>query len=936
MCRVCDRTFNLGGSALSRQRNWTTHIQSKAHRTHLELISGQGTPFTSVTCMTCGIEFKYSTSSVADWKGKFDQHLASRGHRASLQRSRAAPTAHTGEETCSECSGSVQYTFQDTFHNRNQSWREHRHSYGCGGTVTHQHHRSNLNLLPSQRVATFGSETIRLAREFVRKHYYPGQYEIIIERSVPIHAIELVKTLTRNNPFRRAVFARDDIIEFVQENPSLVNGFDIALRIRSIPRNSTSTRNYRSMNRRRLEPTSRGEKREMHGMARFEVELPRCPLPTALAQVRSYAETEQTCSAVLRTTSLAADATAHLHSLLYCEEACVKASLREYDLEGVCFTKGSFGLLRLRVPGLAEKRPSVLIDDVIEAIDATTNQCHQGYVHFVYHDEIDVHFSRAVVDGKAYDVHFTCKRTSFRALHRAIDRNRDLGRPILGLKHTRPNPKLMVDRFQPQLLARLNATQREFVEGAFTGQSMLNVLWGPPGTGKTTTVVAYIASLVALQPLPSKNIKVLVATPSNGASNLIVSKLCQFLTDKAILRVMALSRDKDEVPDDVQKCCLMISFEEHGRTVTRFRSPTADELNQATVVVSTLGSCGTLYGIHPSTTFTHVVVDECGQATEPEFASALQFGGLTRVVVAGDPKQLGPIVMSMAAQRKGLACSPLVRLIEHEKCPTTMLFECYRCHPSVLSAFNPVFYKGELKSAAAAQVKYSLGPIAGFPNKRVILIHCDGAESYDRKSPSIMNLHEVDIVDKQLSRLLSDGVKLQDIVILAPYALQVKKLREMLRITQPELKQPHNATWLKTQICSIEAFQGRESRVVILSCVRSPEVLDHVSNSNEVAEDVRRNLGFLAQPQRSNVALSRAIDGLIIVANVKLLIKDSRVWARVVDSLVDSNAQFVTNGTTFIDDRAFDLPQVVADVSDDQAGELDGDTTQSGIPRVEE
>lgn len=113
-------------------------------------------------------------------------------------------------------------------------------------------------------------------------------------------------------------------------------------------------------------------------------------------------------------------------------------------------------------------------------------------------------------------------------------------------------------------------------------------------------------------------------------------------------------------------------------------------------------------------------------------------------------------------------------------------------------------------------------------------------------------------------------------------------------------------------------------------------MLDHVSNSNEVAEDVRRNLGFLAQPQRSNVALSRAIDGLIIVANVKLLIKDSRVWARVVDSLVDSNAQFVTNGTTFIDDRAFDLPQVVADVSDDQAGELDGDTTQSGIPRVEE
>jgi DNA polymerase III delta prime subunit len=587
----------------------------------------------------------------------------------------------------------------------------------------------------------------------------------------------------------------------------------------------------------------------------------------------------------LKHSSLDVSPTAHLHKLLYAEETCVKASLREYDMENAQFTVGSFGLMRLHVPGLSEKRPSVLVDDMIEAVADGT--CHQGYVHYVHHDDIDVSFHHHVQPGKTYAIHFTCKRTDFRLLHRAVNRTMDLHRPLLTAGDTQPDDAVVPDVIHPSPLRDLNHFQKQFVEESARSKERLRLLWGPPGTGKTTTVVAYIAALVlgAVQ-----RISVLVVTPSNGASNLIVSKLLVALQrdnrrcEKKILRVVAASRSPDEVPTDVRTCCCIhdVFDSNQGKTIEGFRAPTRDEVDQASVVVVTLGSCGRLFGMHPDLAFTHVVVDEGGQATEPELAAALQFDGSPRVVIAGDPKQLGPITVSMAARAKGMDRSPLVRLIECENAKTTMLNECYRCHPSVLAAFNPVFYDGKLVSGDPRSVKFSTNAtIPGFSEARVKWVHCRRAESYDRQSPSIMNVHEACEVVQEFKRLVDAGVSRDDIVILAPYALQVKKIREMLRLPPTQLV---DKTWLSNHVTSVEAFQGREARVVILSCVRSPE---HETESAELlAADARRQLGFLSQPQRSNVSLSRAIDGMVVIGNLLLLANDSRVWGRVLASML--------------------------------------------------
>lgn len=764
--------------------------------------------------------------------------------------------------------------------------------------------------------------------------------------------LEWIKVLGRETAdritstlYRRAQVARNDITEFAAEvlaaHSYTLSTYDVYIRAR--PQRERD-RSLRSIGRRGFDVSSKGTRRECHGARAFVAPLEKYLLPQRLFAELPYVDTERACVDLLRHSSYSHDPTAHLHNLLHSEESCVRASLREYDIDEAVFTRGSFGLLRLRVPGLAEKRPSVLVDDMIEAVDEANRRCHQGYVHYVYHDEIDVSFSSHVMVGAKYSIHFTCKRTDFCLLHRAVDRTLELGRPLLTIADTEPT-RVPPDAIDSAPLAALNELQEAFVRDTAAATERLRILWGPPGTGKTTTVVAYIAGIVTAvakrhrHTTTTQNFKVLVATPSNGASNLVVSKLLKFLNPDDILRVMALSRATDEVPEDVRSCCCTDTYfdEQQDKDVIHFRSPTPDELERALVVVATLGSCGRIYGMHPTVEFTHVVVDECGQATEPELAAALQFNGLRRVVCAGDPKQLGPITVSMAARAKGLDCSPLVRLISHEGAHATTLRECYRCHPSILQAFNPVFYDGLLVPARTG-VKFTTSPVPGFPRLRVKWVHCSGSESYDRKSPSIMNIHEVDIVVRELHRLLVAGVSKDDVVVLAPYALQVKKLREMLRLPPTAIT---DRTWLTNHVCSVEAFQGREAKVVILSCVRSPEDFDE--SPQIVAADARRQLGFLSQPQRTNVALSRAIDGMIIIGNLRLLAQDTRVWGRVLEMrntplpCAEFDTGFVTPSLFFATlgpapSASVGAPPFVESDADEDAA----DTTQHGIRRLEE
>ncbi|XP_014676504.1 PREDICTED: putative helicase Mov10l1 isoform X2 [Priapulus caudatus] len=203
--------------------------------------------------------------------------------------------------------------------------------------------------------------------------------------------------------------------------------------------------------------------------------------------------------------------------------------------------------------------------------------------------------------------------------------------------------------------AALNSRQRSAVVRMLGAQSRPTpyVLFGPPGTGKTITIVE--AMLQVLSRLPST--RILVCTPSNSAADLIVQRLHESgrVTTADMVRYMAFQRSDETVPDDVRDYCVRCDDDALTCAVRR------------RLVVSTCGSCGTLAALGlPPDHFTHVFVDEAGQATEPEtlipIAMAAPAGG--QVVLSGDPMQLGPVLRSPFAKTYGLETSLLERLCQ--------------------------------------------------------------------------------------------------------------------------------------------------------------------------------------------------------------------------------------------------------------------------------
>jgi superfamily I DNA and/or RNA helicase len=202
------------------------------------------------------------------------------------------------------------------------------------------------------------------------------------------------------------------------------------------------------------------------------------------------------------------------------------------------------------------------------------------------------------------------------------------------------------------------------------------------GTGKTTTLVEAIRAILARNP---KN-RVLACAPSNSAADLFIERLSATnqLSTEAMIRFNAVSRDVNGplVSDAVKKYS------------QKPLSTISDWVNNATlaanvrVVVTTCVTAGVLHGLGlKEGFFSHIVVDEAGHADEPEalIPIALLSNEDTKVILGGDPKQLGPIITSPIAKEYGLGISKLERLITH--------YHAYKKDDKYkeYSSFNPVY-----------------------------------------------------------------------------------------------------------------------------------------------------------------------------------------------------------------------------------------------------
>ncbi|GAA6038806.1 hypothetical protein JCM8097_002902 [Rhodosporidiobolus ruineniae] len=558
-------------------------------------------------------------------------------------------------------------------------------------------------------------------------------------------------------------------------------------------------------------------------------------------------------------------------TMLQAERIQEELDIHSYDMESAKLQKGSKRTFFLDVPGLAEKRPSVLRGDKIKLRGTDgTGKWFEGAVVDVQLTRVEMRFHRSFNPGPSgrFDVQFTMSSIPTRRTLLALSQpppRPELLFPPENASYPGPPPRHHTDGhrfFNPQLEA--NPYQREAVLSILykSHGSSPFIIFGPPGTGKTVTLIESCHQLLQFPPST-----LLLSAPSNAAADILCERLR--LPASHVLRLNAPSRPMLDVPKAVRPfCCEM-----NGT----FACPPLEKLKTYRVVVTTCISASILggVGLKPGH-FSHIFVDEAGQAKEPDtFLPISLVGPTTSVILAGDPKQLGPVVRSPVSSALGLQKSLLERLMEHPDyldskqsskrgVTHSKLVLNYRSHPAILSLPNDAFYHNELKACASASVTGMLQRWDGWPNSRfpVIFHAVQGNDEREGRSPSFFNVNEITVARMYVERLQnrSSGVKLRDsdIGVITPYNAQVKKLRAALK--RPEMT-----------IGSVEQFQGSERPMIIMSTVRSnKEYLEH---------DKRFALGFLDNPKRFNVSITRAQAGLVVIGDPTLLALDP-LWRR--------------------------------------------------------
>jgi helicase MOV-10 len=642
-----------------------------------------------------------------------------------------------------------------------------------------------------------------------------------------------------------------------------------------------------------------------------------------------------------------------LRVLLLLEEKAAQADVAAYDLHGVPLTPGGLpgregGDARLAVTGLAESRPSVSRGDTVLLREAFgRGLTHRARVAAVGQAVVGLALSpagRAAVaaDGARFDVRFEAPRAPYLVQHAALASGGGVAADacvvdaLLAPRGATPADVDVAAASAPAPLpapphfAALNRRQRESVARALAAPEVPGdafIIFGPPGTGKTTTLAEYVLQLVvrarasgarpgapprelapaaggggffaALSglgsrllgrppPMPPPHTLVLVAAPSNAAVDVLSERLLKWLPPGTLLRVNSYCRAPSNVAPALRGACAAL-FAGEG-----YALPTRAQLADAWVVAATCITAQrlvrTLLKNGQPPLFSHVCIDEAGQATEPEtlcaVAGALHAGGGGRVVLAGDPEQLGPILRSPAALAHGLGVSLLERLMAagpHAPAPSgsfhparvVMLNENYRSHAALLAVPNARFYGGALVAAAEAGEAAALARWPGLtPRARAapggcpLLFHgVQGQDMREGSSPSFFNPKEavevVAHVESVLAYAAGVGLGLlpRDVGVVTPYRKQCGKIKELLK-RRPALAD--------VDVGSVELFQGGERRVIVVSTVRTSREL--------LPFDKKFALGFLDNPKRFNVAVTRARQLLIIVGDPAVLNLDD-AWS---------------------------------------------------------
>ena len=433
---------------------------------------------------------------------------------------------------------------------------------------------------------------------------------------------------------------------------------------------------------------------------------------------------------------------------------------------------------------------------------------------------------------------------------------------------------------QPATSILLNESQNRALDKIINTPDVA-FIHGPPGTGKTTTLVQAILATTRIEN------QVLVSTPSNAAIDLLVEKLSEQglnvvrighparVTEQTLSKTLdariashpsfaalrTLRKKLEQLRGMASK--YKRNFGHHEREQRRLMKEEVkalksdadmlefyivnDLLNTAQVICCTL--VGSSHPVLRGRKFKTVFIDEAAQALEP--ACWIPILKSARVILAGDHCQLPPTIKSAEAAKNGLSKTLFEKGIQKHPDLSTMLRVQYRMHQDIMQFSSHYFYRDELIAQDSVKSE-KLRPHQS-PVEFIDTAGCGFSEAQDPESLSRFNQEEAQLLIRLTEKLIEE-VGLEEwteqnitMGIITPYRAQVDYLHKLAE-SSPTLEPLHKLITINT----VDAFQGQERDVIVISFVRS----------NDKGE-----VGFLSDIRRTNVAMTRARKKLIMVGD---------------------------------------------------------------------